>query len=515
MNQGRKNDLFPVLLLLAAFLLLNSISYKNGHDWGDDFSQYIYQAKSLVDGTTGRLLEVSKYRYENSETKIIGPILYPWGYPILLSPVYSLFGLDLLPMKAFTNLFFLFSLAAVFLLFKDRLSRFHNYLILIIMGLNPYFFSFKDNIVSDIPFMFFSLLSIFFMQRFIMEKKPFLNETAGNVLIGASIFISCAIRGNGIILVPTLFTVQLIESIPAIRSRAILSLRTLSALIPYGVFALLTIMLGALLPSESSGSYSDQMNMVSIETIAKNIVYYALLPAEFFVVDIYPPFRIIAIVLFLLSAPLVLLGVVMNFRENYHFIAFSALTVLLYILWPGTQGLRFIFPVIPFYLFFAFAGLSRLGLTLPIPVMKRYAAIHLPGVFSFMVIFVFGLTLSAQMYIILSSSGQDVLNGPYTKDSIELFRYISNHTQGSDIIIFFKPRAMTLYTGRKSIKLTKIEGILASQARYIACEKNEVVDLEFQNCKAAVSKVFENKTFTLYRKQHPSAKRKGVVQIKK
>jgi hypothetical protein len=364
--------------------------------------------------------------------------------------------------------------------------------------------------------MFFSLASIFFMQRFIMEKKPFLNEAASNVLIGISIFISYAIRSNGIILIPTLFAVQIVEGLRTMKRTDILPLRSVRYLIPYGVFALSVVAMGVFLPTASSGSYSEQLSMMSTETVAMNIIYYMILPSGFFTRNVPVPFDTIGTVLFLLFVPPTLIGLARYFKDSYHYFVFSFLTVLLYIFWPGTQGLRFIFPVIPFYLFFLFAGLGRMKLTLS---LKRHTALPLTAVFGTVVIVFFGLIISSQVYAVLTSSEQDVLEGPYTKDSIELFRYISEHTRSSDIVIFYKPRAMALYTQRKSIELTKIEGILSSPARYIACQKDGLVALQLQHRRAAVSKVFENGKFILYRKQEIRAstdsKKGAVKQAKK
>lgn len=499
MNRGRDNDLFPVIVILVTLLVINTASYRNGHDWGDDFSQYIFQAKSLVDGTTDRLLEISTYRYNHSENKILGPALYPWGYPIILSPAYALFGLEPLPMKVLTNLFFLFSLGVIFLLFRGRLGRAENYLVLVILSINPALFEFKDSILSDFPFMFFCLTSIFFMQRFIIEKKPFLNESASNALLGLSLFASCAVRGNGIILIPTLLTIQIVQSLRATGGKGALSLPKISHLIPYGVFAASTYLLGALLPSASSSSYSEQLGMLSMETITTNVVYYMTLPSAFFTTSIPKPLDVMGELLFLLTIPLALLGVIRNFRDSYHYIVFTVLTIVLFISWPGTQGLRFIFPIIPFYLFFIFAGLIRLKAI--ISIRAPGAALPLTAAFAAMVIFLFGIATSHQMYTVLNSTEQGMLEGPYTKDSIELFRYISDHTRSSDVVIFSKPRAMSLYTQRRSILLMKIEGILASPARYIVCRRNGPMDLMLRNFGSSVRKVFQNREFVIYRKQ--------------
>ena len=160
-----------LLAIILSVFLINSISFKEGHNWGGDFAQYIAQAKSLNDGTFDKLLENSTFRYEKSDSILLAPKLYSWGFPILLSPIYHLFGFNIFAMKFFVNLFFLFSIATIYFIFKGKINNIHNILIIAIIAYNPHFFYFKENILSDIPSLFFSLLSIILIQKFIIEKN--------------------------------------------------------------------------------------------------------------------------------------------------------------------------------------------------------------------------------------------------------------------------------------------------------------------------------------------------------
>ncbi len=499
MNQKKRNDLFLLIFIFAAFLLLYLIGLRNGHSWGDDFSQYVAQARSIVDGNIDRLLEISRYRFHNSDIKNLGPVLYPWGYPLLLSGVYDFFGLGLLPMKLFTSLFFLLSLPVLFYMFRNRVERSQAFLIILILGLSPSFFLFKDNVTSDFPFMFFCLLSIFFMQRFTIEKRLFHSEMISNILIGASIFASCFIRSNGIVLLPTLFLIQCIENAHAIRDSSIFTRRDLKHATPYVIFLALTLIAGRLLPSESSSSYIDQLSLINVNTIMNNVVYYMKLPGVFFTEAMSPTFIFLGRVLYLASFPFVCFGVLKEFRGNYHFIIFSAFLLIIYVIWPGVQGIRFLFPILPFYLFFFIAGLSEIKISFQIPILSRYIKINFMLIFSIAIILVFGLTtISSAIYNM--KHRDEVMEGPYSKDSIELIGYIIKYTNNNNIIIFYKPRAITLYTSRRSIALSNLSRIMASKAEYIACKKNDEVDMLLNKNNSIANQIFENAKFKLYRK---------------
>jgi hypothetical protein len=91
-----------------------------------------------------------------------------------------------------------------------------------------------------------------------------------------------------------------------------------------------------------------------------------------------------------------------------------------------------------------------------------------------------------------------IMPGPCQKDSVELFNYISLNTSEDSIIIFNRPRVMTLYTDRKSAKIGDFDKIVESGADYIACRQNSKVDLEMQKNGQRANKIFVNGTFNFY-----------------
>ena len=160
LNLNNKTTYAILLLLLSLVFVVNIATFKNGHNWeNSDFVAYISLARSLVDGTVDELVSHDKFIAANSP-KEIGTIAAPWGYPIILSPFYYVFGPNIYVMKVVTNLFFVLSLLVVFLLFQERLKNLDNLLLIAILACNHWFFDFKDNILSDIPFLFFSLFSL-------------------------------------------------------------------------------------------------------------------------------------------------------------------------------------------------------------------------------------------------------------------------------------------------------------------------------------------------------------------
>ncbi len=487
-NLNDKKSHIILLLIFLSVFLINTSTIRRDHNWGGDFSQYIAQAKSLIDGTVDQLIEVSLFRYENSDAKTLGPLLYPWGFPILLAPVYYLFGFNIFAMKLFVNLFFFFTLAISHLIFKNRISNVKNILIIAIIAYNPYFFAFKENILSDIPFLFFSLFSIFLIQQFMVQRRYFLSELTSYLLIGIFMFVSYSIRSNGIILLPTLLFVQIIVSKSSTKDNSRKYLRNLKYSTPYIFFFICVLIIRMILPSKDT--YSDQLTTVTLSQTYENVLYYADLLSVFFSTIIPHSGTII----YWITIPFVVLGVLDKLKEDYLYLIFSMFLVGLYIIWPGRQGLRFLFPIIPFYLYFLFAGLDKISVFLT----SRKIGFDVGLVTGLSLLFLSLLTVSIYAYRQYNVRN-DTIAGPYHKDSVQLFNYISQHTTEEDIIIFFKPRVMALYTNRKSAHTVEVDKIIELGVEYSAYEPDGQFDLEIEKFDPEAEKIFTNNTFDLYR----------------
>jgi hypothetical protein len=121
------------LVLLGAFYLTH---LREGHAWGDDFALYILQAKNIA---TGHPLANTGYIF-NPQRPVIGPAAYPPAFPLLLSPVYRIWGLNLSMMKAEIVIIFLVGLFFTFELFSAYLPPSNSAVLVAILGSSPYFY---------------------------------------------------------------------------------------------------------------------------------------------------------------------------------------------------------------------------------------------------------------------------------------------------------------------------------------------------------------------------------------
>src|SRR5690242_20031072 len=72
-----------VLVLVTLVMVFQIATIRAGHSWGDDFAQYIQQARNWADG---RPFAATGYIH-NPDFPAIGPVMYPPLFPMLLAPV--------------------------------------------------------------------------------------------------------------------------------------------------------------------------------------------------------------------------------------------------------------------------------------------------------------------------------------------------------------------------------------------------------------------------------------------
>src|SRR5574339_993480 len=131
-----KTSAVALLLMILISLLIGVSTLTRGHQWGDDFAWYILQAKSIVDGTTDEFMEESAFTNYQSTTHL-GPLAYPWGYPLILAPVYAIKGIHPLALKLPGLFFFAGFLVCLYLFAKDRFSCTESLLFVSLFAFNP------------------------------------------------------------------------------------------------------------------------------------------------------------------------------------------------------------------------------------------------------------------------------------------------------------------------------------------------------------------------------------------
>lgn len=434
-----KKAAYPYLAaIIIASGVLGYLSILEGHFWGDDFALYIRQAKSIVEGATTDCFIKNSFIVANSSYPV-GPNLYPWGFPLLLSPVYYAFGLDIFAMKLYMLLFFLLSLFATFLVFREKLSMITLLLLVAIFAFNPVFITFHNNVLSDMPFHFFALISIYLISRFAIEGRFFINRSVSFIMLGFFIFYSYFIRSNGVALLGSLLAIQAFAVFSARRNLKAYLKVNWTGLLPFAVFVALLWVFAALLP-EGSLSHTSHF-WVTPELLLNNLKYYFFIFADFF--GKYQPGILSKVTVFF-----ALTGMIKAWRRDGLFIIYSALTLLIFIIWPYKQGIRFIFSILPFYIYFCFVGLRAVFGAVSKKLLKAdYGETISQGA---------GLGLAALFLVqsftnayLFTGVRNFVIDGPFRPASQEMLSFVRDHTDEKEVMVFFKPRALSLLTNGK------------------------------------------------------------------
>ena len=353
-----------LVLLLVVLGIINISLFRKGHPNASDHAAYLIQTKSIVEGSVEKYSEMANFRKNNSIV-IISPALYPWGFPLLLSPIYAIWGMNLFAHKTFIYIFFLVSCYFIYLLFKNKLNTKYIFSIIILICFNPYFFFFKDWIVSDIPHMMFALMSMYLIDRFVIQKKFIVNIYISYLILGLVLFWTYYIRKQGLVLIPYLLTIQIIEYLREDVKIKMNIKKVFQESIPLVTFFIINLFSAYILFAVGRSDYSNAFEIEIIKhNIIPNIIYYLTLPVGEFNVSfdyILPLYVVVVIdIVYILFVIIIFYGMLIRGKRDYLFAIFIVYNIVLLIIFPYKGGLRFLFPIIPFCLYFFYLGLLNI-----------------------------------------------------------------------------------------------------------------------------------------------------------
>ena len=475
------NKILFVILFIS--LVIGASTLTRGHQWGDDFAWYILQAKSIWNGNTDEFIQQSAFTNDQSTT-YVGPLAYPWGYPLILIPSYAIKGIHPLALKIPALFFYAGFLVCLYLLMKARLSHVESLILVSLFAFNPLLLQFLDQILSDIPYLFFSTLSLW------LVTKEGRHSTQQNILIGVSIFLVTFLRATGILLLGCFLIVEFFKLINHRTDWGTIKQILLGSSIVCVSFISLWIASSILFP-DGGGSYLSQYAELSVDKIRNSIAAYFNVYSLFFGEAAGWRYLYYALVVFFL------IGAGTRWREELFFLLFFVLWMIVHIAYPYWQGPRYIFPLLPIFIYFAFQGMKFVIQKLP----EKYTQIGyrtLYGFWSLMtIVFLFNSSLNA--YINLQHDR--AINGPFDQYSKEVYKYITENTPANSIIIFFKPRVMVLMTDHPTIMSTECDRMLKGDVLVLSRKigrNQQIPPEEIDACHLPLNEVLKNSRFIVY-----------------
>lgn len=405
---------------IAAFYLL---TIRSGHSWGDDFVQYLQHAANLAanEPYANQLLIVNP-------SLSVGPPAYPPVFPLMLLPVLQVFGLNFAVLKVFMGVLFGLAVLSIGLAFDEALPGRRIVPLLLLLALAPTFWTFKEAICSDVPFLIFCFLSLALIQK--MVSTPSGRELyLLSLLTGVVIYLACGTRSQGLPLVPTLLIADFLK---AKRVR-------LAPVLTCCLVALLLFVQNRLVFIEG-----ERLQYLTLDpsVVWSNVTHYAGSLSTYWDNGYAHSLRYLC---FLVALVLGFVGYAARVvRGPGAFEVFPPLFVLPLFFWTFQQGIRYLLPIIPLYVFYVMEGVRVVSSRFR-PEVRRV----LPWAF-----FAAALGCFASMYTTVELGHID---GPLDAKAQEMLAYVETESGPSDVFLFEKPRLVGLLAHRKAAIPTRVE----------------------------------------------------------
>lgn len=429
-----------IVVVSTIFFLL---TIKQGHNWGGDFALYIAHAINIATGhsyhDTGYLYNPYSYWY--------GPETYPPVFPLLLSVVYKIAGLDLSAMRVLVVICFTVILVAFNHYCESRIENKKLIIAIIFMvAFSPYFWDIKNSVVSDLPytmFLYAALITSDKLDDVGLNNKDKLKLAS---LFGFLNYLAYGTRSVGLIIVIAFSLNQVIKN----RSFP------LTLVVAISIFFILFVSQNIFLHSDAS--YMDAVIDNEKEVLQNNFELYVgkikrIIQSLFnnTTVNTIAYIKvmkwywqegsnsIIGGVATIVTVVLSIYGYIYVLKrkistgEIYFFI-----NVILLIIVPFFQGFRYLIPIFPLYALYTFKSFDEDASIIGRKYRQPLA----------LTLFV----LIAVIYLV-SYTQKDYAAytyGPEKKETVQLFDYIKNETPKNSVVIFQKPRLMALFGERKS-----------------------------------------------------------------
>lgn len=490
------------LAVLVLLLPLCFVGIRTHHDWGDDFAQYINQAKCI---RIGEPASETGYIY-NTNNPMLGPAAYPGGFPLLLSPVYVLFGNNIAVFNIYISLWLVFAGLIWYLVLRKYHNELTSVLVVVLIAWHPWVLEFKAEIMSEIPFMALTgLLLLMYQRGFMQYNKPKAKQSFVKALsMGIVAGLLLAIRLPGLAIIAAIFAYDFwanINNNEIIKKPGIYANAVIVLIVGFiTCFPIINYFISGIGFSELFTYSSNFKGEPILTTLQENLAYYTWLVQDFFQRS-KPTWKVFPLLTQALVLALCVIGIVRQTVKNRPLLlwVFGAYMVLLLIYPYRGSGFRFLLPVAPIILHFAIEGFKSIQWG-----FKLNTKIWAIGL-SILLIFQF---LPEQILAIKNAPNH--FAGPQEKESVEAFAYIKQQIPKDAVIVFAKPRALALYTGCKAFANHRADSvsILQDMERFSPTHILIHTEISDGNIKQYIAQnptkwmvKWQNNKFTLYVKK--------------
>ncbi len=415
--------IWGLISLLPCLILLDGTLYEGG-----DSSLYLEQGVALAEGTLDEFVARSLFMHEHSDNPP-GPVLYPVGMTLTVAAIYSIFGLNAWVLKLTMIAAWVGTVIVAHTLFFSRLPSRFRYLATSFFALNfTFYHSASSTFLSDILFMFVSTCALWLYDFRSRRTDAILSFIVLGLVVGAAI----TVRPNGFLLALVFTVLWARDSGWRLRKR----ISSIAALwIGIGI---VVIGLSFLQPAIDT-KYVSYLEDASLRRFPTELLYNLDLVKRLFA---HP-------ILYYGVTPIVSLGLWKYWSEKKldEHVLYVVATLLLYSTWPFRNGVRFLFPILPFVTYVVFLGFAVLADRLEAKLNKGLGRTVTTAAFLLVLLNIGGGVRHTVMAL-----NRDI---PAMSDFEEIQQFVSEARFQVDYLVYENPRPIRFATELPALRRFK------------------------------------------------------------
>ncbi len=425
-----------------------------------DNAEYLIITKSLVE--RGKVLRLEN-RAENPNS------LASIGLPLLLSPIYKIWGFDFVKMKILVMAIGISIFWLLFLLFKIHHGFLLAAMLAIVGSTSPFLVGTATDLMTETPFVFWSTLALLFIAKYRLTEKF---NWRLYFLVFATIIMTFFTRANGIGILAALL-LYLMLYVPW---NLALSKETFSQFVssvPFRKLAYIAIPLfvGAVvwqLRQQSTGI--SQAAIFFNRNVSEHLEFNGTSAFRVLGLMLFSPetfrfqnfyagadlpkldFRYVCILL------VMLLGFVRSLREK-NIIGIYTVVIFLVIIFASLTPaemviMRYLSVLVPFLVYLLFLGLREVLGWLPrrSRILQQIGLVELGSI----------LLLAQVMFTNFHGNSVNCTlaalgNGPAYQDFIDVAKWAGRNLTDDAFVVSVKPRLFYVFSGKKGARLSTLE----------------------------------------------------------
>jgi hypothetical protein len=389
---------------------------------GEDSALYLLHARNIA---FGRPYLATGYTY-SVETAKYSPSGYPPVFPIMLAPLFRIYGPTPGPYKVLLACVLVLTLFVITRLYQGTVPSIQLLLLVVLLGFNPYITDQKNEIMSDLPFLLFIYVALLLFGDAREPNAESHSYLLRAIFAGVFSYLAYGTRaiGIGIIFSVIAFGLFRYRRVPR------------PVIIAVAVFAVF-----AGLQSRLVSINSDYLRIATLKESSpiENLRFYAGVTSYLWDGGIGGAFP--RLLIFTIATSLSLVGAFRQSLKSLDLATFFSIGYGLFLIfWPHQQA-RYLLPIIPVYFCYLVRGLQAAG-TFLASRSQTAATIGVAGLTG--VLLLAYVAKYATSYFGPSSDAWD------SASARQLYALVQAETPKDALIIASAPRALALYTARQT-----------------------------------------------------------------